>query len=109
MFLNVLLNMVKISNMDYLKVKWVHNEIEKKEPVWLLSEINEDRFEVRKIEEYADGTIDFADEHACSGTTKLGIEPLPSLTEINSQTNFEAKEITKEEFEEIWNKRNSST
>lgn len=34
--------------------------------------------------------------------TRLAIEPLPSLTEIQGQGEFEAKTISKDEFEAKW-------
>ncbi len=40
-----------------------------------------------------------------SGSTRLGEEPIPPLSEIASDPQFEPIEITKEEFEEIWNNR----
>jgi len=43
--------------MQYLKVRWIHPSQE--DPVVLLSELDSDRYEVRKIEIFADGRIIF--------------------------------------------------
>jgi hypothetical protein len=34
---------------------------------------------------------------------RLGIEPVPSVDEVASVSEFLPKEITKEEFEKLWN------
>lgn len=46
--------------MWYLKVLWLHDFAD--EPVELLSEIGPDGYEMRKVERYRDGRLDFADE-----------------------------------------------
>lgn len=44
--------------MEHLKVRWIHTHVD--EPVLLMSELNSDRYEVRKVEVYADGRMGFA-------------------------------------------------
>jgi hypothetical protein len=84
----------------YLKVQWHHEDPE--EPVVLYSEIDVQRYETRKIEEFADGRLDHADAARETGTTFLGEAPIPSLDEIDEQDEFTPVEITQEEFELVW-------
>ena len=44
--------------MEYLKVKWRHHHPD--EPIEIYSEINQDRWEVRKVEVFRDGTSTYA-------------------------------------------------
>jgi hypothetical protein len=86
--------------MRYIKVKWLHSSADT--PVLLYSELNPDLWEVRKVEVYADGRKDFADREERSGSTKLGIEPLPPLEQIAADPEFEPAIISAEEFEAVW-------
>lgn len=86
--------------MKYVKVKWLQDSPDY--PVLLYSELNAQDWEVRKVEVYADGRMDFADHDERSGDTKLGIEPLPALTDIAADPEFEPFTITAEEFEKVW-------
>lgn len=83
----------------YLQVRW-HHELPD-EPVLLLSEII-DGDEVRKVEIYADGRSDFADEHCSTGTTQLSELPMPSIDEIAAQDEFEPAVIDRASFEDAW-------
>jgi hypothetical protein len=89
--------------MNYLKIKWIHSSSD--EPVLLYSEVDDQRWEVRKVEIYEDGHSGYAGPEELGGSTKLGEEPIPTLPEIASDPQFDPVEITKEEFEEIWAKR----
>ena len=86
--------------MKYVKVRWIHTSPD--EPVMLYSELNDGLWELRKVEVYADGRADFADREERSGSTKLGIEPLPPLEEIAADPEFEPVVISAEEFETAW-------
>jgi hypothetical protein len=86
--------------MKYIKVRWLHSSSDT--PIWLYSELNLASSEVRKVEVYASGHMDFADRDQQSGSTSLGIEPLQSLEEIAANPEFEPVEISAEEFEAIW-------
>jgi len=66
--------------MRYIKVKWLHTSPET--PVLLYSELNKELWEVRKVEVYADRRMDFANREELSGSTRLGIEPLPAVEKI---------------------------
>jgi hypothetical protein len=84
----------------YIRVKWIHSL--PNEPISLLSELDDDRYEVRKLEIFRDGSAGRASMDACVGQTVLGELPIPSLDEINSDPQFQAEEITQSEFEEAW-------
>ena len=86
--------------MKYIRVRWTHTFPD--EPVWLYSELDEKRQEVRKVELYADGRVDVASGTRSTGTTELSEVSIPSLDEINSDSQFAAVEIDRDEFERAW-------
>ena len=87
--------------MKYIYVEWIHNFID--EPIILISELDENRFETRKIEIYKDGRVGFAINDIEVLNAGLGIVPVPCIDEIASESEFSPKEITKDEFEKFWN------
>ena len=89
--------------MQYIKVKWIHSHPD--EPVWLYSELDAGRWETRKVEVFPDGTTGFAGPDEAVGTSKLSIEPLPTLEEIASDPQFAQEEVQRREFEEVWARR----
>ncbi len=89
--------------MKYILVKW--NHLFGDEPVLLYSELDDARWEVRKIEVFRDGHQGYASATESGGSTRLGEAPIPALAEIASDPQFEPSEITKEQFEEMWNNR----
>ncbi|WP_181138938.1 DUF6881 domain-containing protein [Streptomyces sp. Ru72] len=54
----------------YLKVIWHHDFPD--EPVGILSEVGEDRYEVRKVEVFRGGRLDWADEFAVESEHNVG-------------------------------------
>lgn len=84
----------------YLKVQW-HHELPD-EPVWLFSELDDERYEVRKVELFRDGTRTYADASRHSGSTMLGEIPAPSIAEFSELEEFSAFEIECSEFEAQW-------
>jgi hypothetical protein len=86
--------------MRYIKVVWNHSL--PTEPVLLYSELDDNRWELRKVEQFRDGTLGYADSDVKSDRTRLSIEPLPSLSQIALQSQFIPLEISREEFEAIW-------
>lgn len=88
--------------MEYLAVKWFHDSLD--EPVELFVELDELRFEVRKVEVFRDGHLGFADEERESRDTRLSSEALPSNEEIAADPQFEVRAIGAIEFELIWNR-----
>ncbi|WP_394837690.1 DUF6881 domain-containing protein [Pendulispora rubella] len=91
--------------MNYIRVNWRHSHPD--EPITLYSELNAERWEVRKVEVFKCGRYGFAGTEESSGDTKLGEMPVPDLDEIATDPQFEPAEITREEFEDAWNQRHS--
>jgi hypothetical protein len=91
--------------MEYFKASWIHDL--KDQPILFYSELDNDRYEVRKIEIYKDDSFGFADTSFEFGGAALGTVSVPSIEEINSDPQFLANVITKEEFEEIWTAYNN--
>lgn len=87
--------------MTYLKVIWIHSFED--EPTELYSELDKNGWEVRKIEVYRDGSFGIATKEKSFGGTELSLEPLPNVEEIRKDPQFLPTEISKNEFEEIWN------
>lgn len=88
--------------MRYIDVQWRHED--GNDPIRLVSELDDDRSEVRKLEFYADGRIGFASQTESSGDTRLGEGAVPSLSEINSDRQFVGVEIEATAFEKLWTK-----
>jgi hypothetical protein len=88
---------------SYLRVKWKHSS--STYPILLYSELDSERWETRKIEVYANGRCGFASASGAAGGAQLGKCPVPTLTEIASDPQFEPVEITRAEFEELWLRR----
>jgi hypothetical protein len=86
--------------MQYIKVTWKHMHPD--DPILLYSELDDDRWEVRKVEIFRHGSAGYASRTESKGSTRLGIEAIPSLSKIASDPEFEPAEITREEFEEVW-------
>lgn len=89
--------------MKYICVEWFHDF--SNEPVKIYSEIDDERYEIRKVELFKDGTCGYAYKNIEIGKTGLGKIPFPEdLNEINDNPEFKAMEITKDDFEKVWNK-----
>lgn len=86
--------------MGYIKVKWIHSFVD--EPVLLYSEIDEQRWELRSVEVFADGRIGYADGEMSTETTRLAEAPIPELKEIAADPQFQPEVISKDEFEAVW-------
>ncbi len=86
--------------MRYQRVQWHQNSPEL--PRVLYSEIGDDGWEVRKVDEYANGHCDIAGAEIETGRTFLGLDRVPPLDEINDDPQFEGAEISADEFEAIW-------
>lgn len=87
-------------SMKYLRVTWKHSFVD--EPRLLYSEVDQRRFERRKVEVFPDGHMDYADADTSSGSTELGLMAIPELCEIAADPEFEPTEITKDDFERVW-------
>jgi hypothetical protein len=84
----------------YICVQWLHSC--PNDPLWLISELDEDRWEVRKVEIFPDGSKGYASRDDEVGNTFLGLAPVPPLEEIAADPEFIPSEITRAEFETIW-------
>jgi len=93
--------------MNYIKVKWVHNFAD--EPIWLYGELDAERWEVRKVEIFPDGSYGYASKSNAVRDTQLGLLQTPSNEEIAKGSQFEVFEIAKVEFEEVWLKAISNS
>jgi hypothetical protein len=87
---------------SYICVKWIHST--PTEPTMIYSELDVDRWELRKVELYLDGHVGFASSSVRTDGTVLSKEPIPLLSEIASDPQFEPQEIAKDEFEQVWSK-----
>lgn len=86
--------------MKYIKIQWLHNT--KMDPTLLLSELDDDRYEIRKIEVFLDGRIGFASDMESSGGTFLGEKPIPELEEIALDSQFVPLACNANVFEQAW-------
>lgn len=87
---------------SFIRVDWKHGNAE--DPITLFSELDEERWEVRKVEVFADGRIGYANERGSFGMTSLGYHPVPALEVLADNPEFEPVEITRAEFDEIFDK-----
>jgi hypothetical protein len=92
--------------MSYIRVRWLHNHPD--EPVWLISELDGERWETRKVEIFPNGSKGFADGSCEVGGTRLGEVPIPPPHLIAADVEFVAEEISKKEFEAIWAERSNT-
>jgi len=93
--------------MEYIRVRWLHDN--PKEPIWLVSELDDQRWEIRKVEIFPDGSKGYAASEVEHGGTFLGLEPFPPLHQIAADPQFVPERITRAEFEAIWNSRKSAS
>ncbi|WP_407841415.1 hypothetical protein ACE1OC_41330 [Streptomyces sp. DSM 116496] len=87
--------------MRYIKVTWTHNFVD--EPVLYLSELGEDDYETRRVQFFRDGHSEWADQDHETSTTGLSEIPFLEPEEISKQSEFSAKLINADEFEQAWN------
>jgi hypothetical protein len=85
----------------YLYAKWKSAPADS--PVEFYSELDDARWEKRKVEVFPDGHMGYASAARSSNDgTRLAIVALPSLDEISRQIEFDAKLISAEDFEAVW-------
>jgi hypothetical protein len=95
--------------MRHQRIVWLHDLAT--EPVVLYSEIDDQEWEVRKVDEFRDGRLAWADaDHENDATgTRLGTEPVPPLAEILADPEFQGGEIGLADFEAIWGRAVASS
>jgi hypothetical protein len=86
----------------YIRLRWKHTN--EKDPVVLYSELDESRYEVRKIEEFIGGRMTYAEGRGTSGDTRLGELPVPELAQLAANPDFEPEAMSRHAFEELWDK-----
>jgi hypothetical protein len=86
--------------MTYLKVKWIHATSYR--PVFTYSELDDERWELRKVEIFPDGRMLYADPEVEFEETGLSTMPYPSLEKIAADPQFVPEVISKAEFEKVW-------
>lgn len=70
-------------------------------PVEVFSEVNEERLEVRKVEQHPDGHLEWADENHETPTIGLS-ETLMKFRADPDYPELTLAEISREEFDEMW-------
>lgn len=87
--------------LKYILLEWSHDLDD--EPYKIYSEIDDQRYEVRKIELYKNGTAYRCDEKMIDPQIELADVVFPEdLDEISQDRQFFARYISKEEFEKMW-------
>lgn len=89
-----------VRNMRYFQVDWLHENNEY--PISIFAEIDDEGWEIRKIEVFRDGHKGFAENFENEGETMLGEKPWPEIEVIVSDDQFKARELTSAEFESEW-------
>ena len=84
----------------YIDVIWHHDD--PAYPVRLVSELDENRWEQRKLEFYRDGRVGAASEVGTRLDTALGLVPVPSIDEINQDREFTARQMEPSTFRVLW-------
>lgn len=87
----------------YERLEWMHDRED--QPRFIYSELDDERYETRKIEVYKDGQrVKVSEDHPECGSTGLAVLPIPSIEETNAITEekFHVQEISAAEFEDLW-------
>jgi hypothetical protein len=83
----------------YQRVQWRHDMNE--DPVVLWSHVVDGR-EVRRVDEFVDGRLAWADAEHESDSTGLSEVEMPSPQEIGADPQFTADVVGAREFEPVW-------
>jgi hypothetical protein len=84
----------------FQRVRWIHGSAD--DPVVLWAHVVRG-WEVRKVDEFADGSLTWADEDHESESTGLGLIPVPLPAEIAEDPQFVVTLVEESEFEAVWN------
>lgn len=87
---------------SYLYSKW--KSAPAGAPQEFFSELDAGRWEQRKVEVFHGNRLGYASSSWSTSDTRLGTIQVPSIHEIRRQSEFEVREITKDEFEAMWKK-----
>lgn len=83
----------------FQRVRWLHHNSE--DPVVLWAHVV-DGWEVRKVDEFADGRLAWADGEHEPMSTGLGTMPVPRPEEIAADPQFVVEVVNRESFERVW-------
>ena len=86
--------------MEIIDVLWESRS--SSEPWRLVSLLDRERFETRKLEFFRSGEVGSASESHETSRTALGSVAVPPLEEINVDAEFVGKAISATEFEQLW-------
>jgi len=86
--------------MEYIDVEWRQSNPEY--PVRLVSELDDQRNEIRALEFFTSGQVGYASASGEAGGTVLCEAPIPPLEEINADAQFSGVAIEASTFEALW-------
>ena len=86
--------------MEYLHVAWDQSSADF--PVDIYTELDEERWEVRKVEVFPDGHLQYADDWECTGNTGLGEHPTPAIEDMAGVDELTPEVIDQATFERMW-------
>jgi hypothetical protein len=79
-----------LKNRQYIDVLWIHENYDEG-PYRLVSELDSERFEIRELECFKNGVVQYADEQMQTDDTYLSSVEVPDLQDINNDSEFEGK------------------
>jgi hypothetical protein len=82
----------------FQRVRWIHDDAD--DPVALWADVM-DGYEVRKVDEFADGRLVWADVRTESGSTRLCLTSLPTPDEIAADPQFVVEMVSADVFERV--------
>jgi uncharacterized protein YpuA (DUF1002 family) len=86
--------------MAYERTEWRHDN--PNSPVDIYSELDEDRWEVRKVEVFADGRMQYSDGVDSTGDSGLSEVPLPPITPREPGSPLHVTVVDEETFDRMW-------
>ena len=92
--------------MQYSRLIWRHTS--PTEPIEIMSEYDQDGWERRKIEVFADDSVGCASRTESLGGSKLSLIQRPPDDEVVDEPEFRVAEMTKSEFEAAWKQAHST-
>ena len=90
-----------MSRPTYIRSEWIHDFAD--EPRFIYSELDDERYETRKVEVFKNGrTTRASTEDLKRDRMALADQPIPTLEEVQEYREFHDEEISAAEFEELW-------
>jgi hypothetical protein len=86
--------------LTYFACEWHHESPE--DPVLLYEELDDDRMELRKVEEFRDGRRLRSDRIDLDRLPALSWVEIPSLEEIDADPEFTVLPLTADGFQRVW-------